>query len=201
MAKAAAENKKPTVPFPEELEIHRPALAAAQVGADDPVEWPEGERLLRARGPEAMAEILIKAFHISIRRRAIAYLWKENMGDGARVKLGHAQRASATVKFLGEVDFVLCFNHSAWKILTFEQRVALVDHELMHCDVDSESGNPILVHHDVEEFGLIVRRWGLWKPDLRSFGDCVKPHLQIDLWDEGPPKANGTKVTPLRTLE
>lgn len=52
--------------------------------------------------------------------------------------------------------------------LSDAQRVALVDHELCHCTVN-EDGVPTLLHHDVEEFGQVVERHGLWKPDLAWF--------------------------------
>lgn len=184
------------VPFPAELELQRAALEKAGKHHLDPLTWPEEDKLRRAYGPEEIAEILIKAFHRELRNRPIAYLWKESMGAGTRVKLGLAAKASAQLRLLAEVDFVLTFNFDAWKILTPEQRVAIVDHELQHCDVDAESSEPVIIEHDVEEFSLIVRRYGLWKPDLRTFGDAVAA-VQGDLWQQAdvPPKASA--VTPL----
>jgi hypothetical protein len=190
-ARAAAESGKRL--FPEELQlVEKDLLRAATMNADDPLDWPEGEKVIAASGPKEIAKILVRSFHLSIRQRPIAYLWKENMGDGTRVKLGTARKASADVKFLGNVDFILHFNHSAYKVLTAEQRIALVDHELQHCEIDTDSGQPCLVPHDVEEFGVIVHRWGLWKPDLLMFGDIVRRNIQPDLWDqvEAPPKAS-----------
>lgn len=185
-------------PFPEELTLLEADLRRAASGsAEDPMDWPDGEKVLAAAGPRAIANILVRVFHLSIRQRPIAYLWKENMGDGTRVKLGTARKASADVKFLGEVDFILHFNHSAWKVLTPEQRIALVDHELQHCEIDTDSGQPTLVHHDVEEFGVIVHRWGLWKPDLKMFGDIVGRNLQPDLWDQATPPPKASEVTPI----
>ena len=196
MAKGKIQELRAKVPFPAELELQRSALEKAGKSVEDPASWPEGEKLIRAYGPEVIGVILIKAFHREIRNRTIAYLWKENMGAGTRVKLGSAAKASAQLRLLGEVDFVLTFNWEAWKILTPEQRVALVDHELQHCDVDADSSEPVMVEHDVEEFSLIVRRYGLWKPNLRTFGDVVAA-VQGDLWqqEQAPPKAGA--VTPL----
>jgi hypothetical protein len=185
-----------TAPFPAELELQRKDLVRAGQDVQDPSIWPEGAKLERAYGPETIAGILIKAFHRGIRNRPIAYLWKENMGAGTRVKLGQAAKASPQLRLLGEVDFVLTFNWEAWKILTPEQRVALVDHELQHCDVDADSNEPILVEHDVEEFSLIVRRYGLWKPTLRTFGDAVAA-VQGDLWQQEPAPPRASAVTPL----
>lgn len=199
-ARAAAESGVPLRAFPAELTLVEHTLRKAASGStEDPMDWPEGEKVLRAHAPEAIGELLKRSLHLSIRQRPIAYLWKENMGDGTKVKLGTARKASADVKFLGEVDFILHFNHAAWKILTPEQRIALVDHELQHCDVDSDSGQPCLVHHDIEEFGVIVHRWGLWKPDLKLFADIVRRE-QPDLWDQVEPPPKATDVTPLRSV-
>ena len=175
--------QEPTRTFPPELELQYGALVAAGTSHEDPVTWPEGERVLRAYGPELIAAVLIKAFHVHLRKRSIAYLWVERMSDGGMEKLGTASRAAAKVKFLAEVDFILTFNHTAWKVLSTDQRVALVDHELTHCTIDGESLAPLLVPHDVEEFGAIVRKYGLWKPDLKRFGLVVDAVQQPSLFD------------------
>lgn len=170
-------------PFPAELQSRRAELLRASRHSADPAMWPEGERLLRAKGPEAIAEVLVRTFHPALVRRAIAYLWVESMTSGSQTKLGTAAKASAKVQLLAKVDFILTFNHTAYLELSFEQRVALIDHELQHCDVDGDTNQPMLVPHDVEEFGSIVRRYGLWKPDLRTFGRAVKDAMQGDLFN------------------
>lgn len=175
------------IKLPGELDLHRFDLAQACVHTEDPRNWPEEEPpcvVLRAYGPEEIAKILIKQFHVGIRKCSIAYLWTENMGQGAKVTLGKAAKAPARWQFIAQVDFVLVFNHSAWRILTEEQKIALVDHELMHCDIDGEKDKAMIVPHDIEEFGLIVKRWGLWKPDLQSFGDACVIARQGDLFQQ-----------------
>ena len=178
------ERKATDIRLPAELDLMRFDLKEACHHVEDPRSWPEEEppvTVLRAYGPEAIARVLIKQFHVSIRKASIAYLWAENMGQGTKVTLGKAQKAPARWAFLAEVDFVIVFNHAAWRVLTEEQKIALVDHELEHCEIDGD-GKPGVVPHDIEEFGIIVKRWGLWKPDLQSFGDAVKGTLQMDLW-------------------
>ena len=183
-----AERAISSVKLPEELELVRFDIVQACTHPEDPRSWPETEpapTFLRAYGPEQIARYLVKAYHVSIRKAQIAYLWKEQLSEGpTKVKLAHAQKAPAQLKFLAEVDFVLTFNHAAWRVLTAEQKIALVDHELAHCDWDSETDKPALVPHDIEEFGLIVKRHGLWKPDLKAFGDCVLTSLQLPLFPE-----------------
>lgn len=56
--------------------------------------------------------------------------------------------------------------------LSDAQRVALVDHELCHCAV--HEGNLKMRAHSIEEFSAIVRRHGLWKPDVEWFAEVIK---------------------------
>lgn len=61
----------------------------------------------------------------------------------------------------------------AWRDLDSSQRVALVDHELCHLwlEYSEFTGEPkrSILPHDVEEFGAVVARHGLWTPNLTSF--------------------------------
>lgn len=57
--------------------------------------------------------------------------------------------------------------------LSDEQRVALVDHELCHFSINEE-GEPKLRSHTVEEFADVVKRHGLWKPDVEWFATVAK---------------------------
>lgn len=57
--------------------------------------------------------------------------------------------------------------------LSDEQRVALVDHELCHFQV-TEDGEPKLRSHTVEEFADVVKRHGLWKPDVEWFATVTR---------------------------
>src|SRR6185437_8887453 len=173
----------PTALFPAELQTRREELKKLAKHLSDPVVWPEGERVLRAHGPKAIADILINAFHPQLKTRRLAYLWVERMSQGSdRIKLGVAAKASAKLHLLADVHFVLTFNLTAWQDLTMEQKVALVDHELQHCDVDGETNQPIMVALDIEEFSVIVSRYGLWKSYLKQFGNAVRKALQGDLF-------------------
>jgi hypothetical protein len=48
-----------------------------------------------------------------------------------------------------------------------------VDHELTHCDVDEE-GKLSLRPHDLEEFNVIVRRYGLWRAEVQLFLEAAR---------------------------
>jgi predicted LPLAT superfamily acyltransferase len=70
--------------------------------------------------------------------------------------------------------FVIEIAFDAWEILEKEQRVALVDHELCHCMMDEDSGKLIMHPHDLEEFNAVVRRHGLWQPDVVTFARTLR---------------------------
>lgn len=65
-----------------------------------------------------------------------------------------------------EPYFVLGIAESIWKLLTPEQREALVDHELCHMGYDDEKDTIKIIPHDVEEFSGVVQRHGVWEPNL-----------------------------------
>lgn len=142
--------------------------------------WPEKDvRFTDADQAAALGRILVRELHPELHRARIRYLFRETMSRGEWIRLGKAARAQPIVSYLADLDFILTFNWTAWKGMTREQRCALVDHELCHCGVDLEHDRFVIVHHDVEEFGAIVRRWGLWKQDLRQF--AVQAAQQLEL--------------------
>jgi predicted SprT family Zn-dependent metalloprotease len=145
-------------------------------------EWTKGEAYANAGQPAAIAELLIPMLHEELQSAKIAYLFRENISHGDRVRLGVASKAGGKIHFLSDIDFCIDFNWTAWRRLDGAARIALVDHELTHCTLDD--GEWMMRHHDVEEFGEIVRRWGVWKPDLREFAKDMKGAIaQADLFD------------------
>lgn len=97
----------------------------------------------------------------------------------------------------GDPFFVITISEQIWDVLPDDKRIALVDHELCHAyaevkqqkddadgDSDMETDNPVKLSvkpHDVEEFGCIIRRHGLWHEDIREFVDnALRAKRQID---------------------
>lgn len=88
--------------------------------------------------------------------------------------------------------------------MTDEQRIALLDHELCHAapmlddrtqeQVVDERGRKVwrMVKHDIEEFGAIVQRHGLYKADLEKFGAEIlkkartEPHTPCEQCADSP---------------
>lgn len=69
-----------------------------------------------------------------------------------------------------------------WEELSPNQRLALVDHELMHCVIEEdEEGTPYMDirPHDIEEFADIVRRHGLWDEGLWNFGLAIMESVDV----------------------
>ena len=175
--------------LPKELEPVREKFLAMIKG--DPAAWPEGEKVEDADSVRTIANNLIPLFHSRIRSKSFAYLFVEKMGDGDRIKLGSAAAANAKVRHIANVDFILTFNWTAWRELSLEQKVALVDHELCHCDVDLDSGRPVMLKHDIEEFGAIVSRHAANFSNVRG----ARPSA---LWRKSPRKM--TSFAPARAM-
>lgn len=104
--------------------------------------------------------------------------WKRNK-DGQLV-LGKCQKVNELSKEYADFDFIIVFNHEAWKELDGEQRLALMHHELCHAAISTDpSGNARkdargrtmfrVKHHDVEEFGDVIAVHGIYKQDLNEF--------------------------------
>lgn len=96
-----------------------------------------------------------------------------------------------------EPFFIITISRPVWKDLKHEQRVALVDHELMHCKVElvqNEEPKLVIVGHDFEGFYKEIERYGLWRKDAEFMAEAMKEHLQQpELPLEKPKKAPGRK--------
>jgi predicted metallopeptidase len=168
----------PKLPLPEGLELCRREIEAS-LGLPVPGEWPDDESILKAEQPAALAAAIIPLLHKHLQDARIACLFVQDKREKQKVRLGSAAKTSSKVRFLADVDYVVEFNWTAWRNLTAEQRVALVDHELCHCAGRDEKGKWVERAHDVEEFTAIVGRWGLWKDDVRQFANVVARQLEI----------------------
>lgn len=128
--------------------------------------------------------------------------WKPDV-DG-RCTLGMCKKASDLSRELAPYDFIVLLRREFWESdkVTDRQRDALLDHELQHATVAfDKDGEPMVDErgrtifrirkHDIEEFGAIVSRWGLWKRDLQWFvaqvpaGETVQEPLNEPPPDDG----------------
>lgn len=140
-----------------------------------PATWPEDDdapSFIDAEQPARIGRILIKEAHQHLVNAKIGYLYREKMSEHDKTKLAKASRVGAKLRHFSDLDFIVEVNHEAWLKLEDHQKVALIDHELHHFGVGDEGGYT-MVSHDLEEFNAIVRRWGLWMPDVRDFGRAM----------------------------
>lgn len=103
--------------------------------------------------------------------------WQGSMGPMALWLL--AKACGGTVP-----DFILTLDAGFWQDASPHQREALVFHELMHAehaqDKDGEprfddDGRPVwgIRTHDLEEFNVVVERFGAWKGDIQAFATSL----------------------------
>lgn len=174
---------KPALILPDVLNSYRESIEKA-LTVPMPVVWDEeGPGYIDAEQPKAIAKALIPALHGQLRGARIGYLFREKMRTHDRETLGKASKVGGKLEHFSELDFLMEINFDAWRFLDARARVALIDHELSHFARDQDGGCVIL-SHDVEEFGSIVNRWGLWKLDLKRFGETVVRTTQRDLFGD-----------------
>jgi hypothetical protein len=138
----------------------------------------------------------INDYHQHLANVLIVYLFnaktivkkgKELLGETKLVSGLNAYLATRDLEERPEQLFVITISKSAWDLLAenLPAREALIDHELMHCDRDLETGALSVNPHDIEEFFEIVRRHGPWMKDIHTFIEAAKnaktPMLPFDL--------------------
>lgn len=148
--------------------------------------WDEREAFALAVQPAAIGGVLVDAIHTHLVNAKIGYLFRKKMAKRDRVVLGTASKASGKVAFYSKLDLLIEVNWEQWLLASPPERCALIDHELCHFGrEEDEKGRTVytLVSHDLEEFGSIVRRWGLWKSDVKAFASVVRAG-QSDAFDD-----------------
>lgn len=72
--------------------------------------------------------------------------------------------------------FCMVVSRPSWERMARRHKIALVDHELSHCDYTrSGEDGPIRIKcrgHDLEEFVAVYRRHGAWASNVREFLDA-----------------------------
>lgn len=82
-----------------------------------------------------------------------------------------ARKVSGWQRAITSYDGALIVNAPVWQVLPDQRREALVLHELLHFGQDEQSGDLVLVGHDIEEFGFVVATYGQWRPSLEAFAE------------------------------
>lgn len=154
---------------------------------------PSGDRLKHPL--YKLLDAVLKAHHEHLRKVKIALAWNTAWRadvDG-RLVLGKCKRASDLDRELSEHDFVILLNQEAWNELSEDQRLALLDHELSHCQQvldgtgrqkEDERGRLVwrIRKHDVEEFRDVIARNGCYMSDLADFVKAALEAKQTPLF-------------------
>ncbi len=147
---------------------------------------------------EALAKDLIRKYHPELANLEIVYLWKNKlMVKGGKEVIAQITKASALIKSLTHYDVIVIVSYPAFNQLTDKQQRACIDHELSHVLIEEDiAGNPKIqiVAHDVEEFGSVIERHGLYMSDLVMLGRVVQSVLIRE-------KNGAKKVIKLRPME
>ncbi len=171
---------------------------------------------------EAIAKTLIDSYHPHLLARRLVYIFRSRHAKaGRKVVLGRAKIVSGLNAFLAaneygqavsenilgetvgeapESFFIVEIARDLWQGLDHDQRKALVDHELMHCGISGEK--ICIIPHDCEEFNAIVRRHGLWQPDvaalIKAAAGTTQNALPLGPEDGSPPSTPPSDGPPLR---
>ena len=155
------------------------------VGQTIPEDEEEKSRYEPASEVEKIARELIGQYHSHLVEAVIHYLFRKGPWTAQnRETWGKASKVTGVNHYLTGFDFIITISRDVWDELNESQRKALVDHQLEHCNKDTDSkGNPKfnIVGHDIEDFVSVICRHGFWTPDLQK----VKVNdMQGKLFDE-----------------
>lgn len=137
------------------------------------------------KAPETVVELVrevVAENHYRLQNSRIAVIMKDKATKTrGQVVLGTAEKFPDKLKPLTNInyDFLLAFAYDEWLGLDPDQKRALVDHELCHCEYNEEM-EPTMRGHDVEEFIEIIERHGFWKPQLRQMANAIQGRLGFD---------------------
>lgn len=136
---------------------------------------------VREIAAEVMVSELVLKHHTHLERATIVVVSKPKASKKAgKIVYATIQVASDLVRILSEEDpdYVITLGRDEWGHMQMDMKWAILDHELCHADGrDEESEKWLLVGHDVEEFGAVIRRHGLWRLGLRAFAEVLEPAL------------------------
>lgn len=135
---------------------------------------------------EQLAETLIPAYHPHLTGIKIAHLLKlmpipkqskkpkKQPRQGRKITMAKTAKVSAKMQALAAQDFkfVIEYDSNVWESIDADKKIALVDHELLHCGNDADGC--YLRHHDLEDFRVLIQRRGFWKSDVQQFAVTVE---------------------------
>lgn len=133
----------------------------------------------------ALAREIISLYHEDLEDARIGFIFQEEAGKKlGHIVLGSTTKVSERQQAAGlDLDFIITLAHDEWELATENARRAVIDHELCHCDFND--GDCKLAAHDIEEFQVIIDRYGLWKSDLRIIAPSFSS-AQLAMFPDAP---------------
>jgi hypothetical protein len=155
--------------------------------------------------PYKILEEVRRAHHGDTLQARIALAWRlrTKADQDGHIVLGKCVKVSDLHREFADYDFIIVLNKEFWEepTVTKAQRIALVDHEMMHCapTYNGETGEHEVDErgrylfrtrsHDVGEFIEIIRRNGIWKHDLLEFAKALQEKKKAPMFAVDPAPA------------
>ncbi len=139
-----------------------------------------------------LAHEIIEKYHPHLKDAldVIGFYFREGNADW----LGKAKKCTAFERHTTGYNLFVFINSAMYRLLTEEQKKALMDHELCHFSRQyheepdpNNKGKWIIVYedkyepdswkiadHDVEEFSQIIERHGLWDKNIEKFAEAIR---------------------------
>lgn len=133
-------------------------------------------------------EALVEKYHPQLREARIGLVFRSEAAtsQGLEVwakasKVDDKTRALLEANGAEAVDLLIWIAEDVWMRLNEEQRHALIDHELCHFQLGGDGYR--MVGHDVEEFEVILERYGLWNHNLLKAKKVLQQAVQPTLFE------------------
>jgi hypothetical protein len=135
-----------------------------------------------AEDPLKIVEYLIPKYHQHLAGDTVRCIFRApgpipTSGKGAMATI---QMYGKRMQLLTGASIIIDVSADCWESLSDIQRVALMDHELMHIVEDEETGYLTTVGHDIEEFNLIAERYGAIFSDIQAFMEAATVGVSVN---------------------
>lgn len=132
------------------------------------------EPFVLAEDVENIAKNLIPNFHPDLATARMHYVFTAKASKKAGRELaGKVSKVSGKWQFLTDLDYLVEVARPVWSTMDSDQKVALVDHLLEHCQAveDEQTGDMSwkIREPEVREFSTILQRRGAWNETLVGF--------------------------------
>ena len=122
-----------------------------------------------ASAAEALAEeTVIPRYKPFLKDYKIGYVEVDSMSSKGVTTWAKIKKCSPLEKHLSDYDILVLINREVWHRLTDRQKIALLHHEFCHTG-ENDAGDLVMLPHDLEEFGEVVKEHGLWRPAVDGF--------------------------------